>query len=314
VACLACLQVAFLFGLSVWAPVAMFYLGPVIFGVVHLAADVRYLILHRSPPRTLVAWSVACALAITAVQVGVGLHAVSARSSDQLTAAVGVVWVGFGVAFALREARALALLAVGVTAAAAWLAVLQARWLGLAMVHGHNLVALAIWLALFRRRVRWATAPIALVVGLGAVLLSGRALGWTFEHGGLAAFGTRAEAIGAWLAPGARPDVAVAVVGTFVFLQGVHYAAWTTWIAQDDLRTEGTPTYRMSVRALERDFGRPVLLLVLATAVGFALAACVDLRASVGWYLVLAKSHGWLELAFVAYFLAVGERLPARAA
>ncbi len=38
-------QVLLLFFLAVRVPVALFFIGPILFGVVHLAADVRYLAL-----------------------------------------------------------------------------------------------------------------------------------------------------------------------------------------------------------------------------------------------------------------------------
>src|SRR5262249_23180036 len=148
------------------------------------------------------------------------------------------------------------------------------------VVHLHNVVALVAWLALFRRRLRGSLAAVALVAAGAAVLLSGATLPWTAAHGGLFAFGMHAERLGAWLAPGARPELAVAVLATFVFLQGVHYAAWVGWIPQDDLPTEGTPTFRMTVRALVRDFGPWALTLVIALAIGFVLLGVWNVRAS----------------------------------
>jgi hypothetical protein len=93
---------------------------------------------------------------------------------------------------------------------------------------------------------------------------------------------------------------------TFVFLQGVHYATWTGWIPQDDLRTEGTPTFRMSVRALLADFGPVAFGLIVLAAVVFAGLALWDIHRSFTWYMNLAKSHGWFECAMLAYLLVRG--------
>jgi hypothetical protein len=164
------------------------------------------------------------------------------------------------------------------------------------------------WLVLFRRRPGWAVIPLLLIVGLAAVLLSGAYLPWTFRHGGFAAFGVHVEDLGRWLAPGARPGLAVGLAMTFVFLQGVHYAAWTGWIPQDDLRTEGTPTFRMSVRSLLADFGPLALGLVVTLALAFAGMALWDIHRSFTWYMSLAKSHAWFECAFLVYFLVSGAR------
>src|SRR6188474_2803576 len=39
------------FALAIYFPVPLFVLGPILFGVLHVAADVRYLILRRALPR-----------------------------------------------------------------------------------------------------------------------------------------------------------------------------------------------------------------------------------------------------------------------
>jgi hypothetical protein len=303
VACLATLQIVILFALSIRVPVALFFLGPVVFGVVHVAADVRYLVLHRRPPRVLVLASAAIALAITAARIGVGAHVLPARMGDTVDVLLGMTWVGVALGVGARE-RPRAVLAVApVFVGAAWLLVARAHLVNLAFVHGHNLVALVAWLFLFRRQRRWAALPLALVAGGAAVLLSGALLPWTVAIGGFSAFGVSSTRFSAWLAPGVRGDLALALTTSFVFLQGVHYAAWTAWIPQDDLRTEGTPTFRMSIRALSKDFGRLAFGCIVLAAVAFVVLAVWNVRESVTWYMTLAKAHAWLELAFLAYFV-----------
>ena len=307
-ALLATLQVAVLFALVVRAPVALFFLGPVVLGVVHLAADARYLVLHRAPPRLLVVLSAAIALAITLVRVAVARHVLRIATGDAVDVALGVAWVGVALGFALRTRSRIAPLPVLVggtllfVASGTWL-VLHAHLVGLVLVHAHNVVAVLVWLVLFRRQRAWAVVPVTLIVGLTAVLLSGAYLPWTATHGGLAAFGARAESLGTWLAPGLSPQAGLAVVMTFVFLQGVHYAAWTGWIAQDDLRGEGTPTFRQTVRSLVADFGPRTFALIAVAACALAAFALHDMRAALSWYMTLAKSHAWFELAFFAYLL-----------
>jgi len=286
-------------------PVALFFVGPIVLGVVHVAADVRYLVLRRAPPRALLAISAAIALAVTALRAAVATHHVSPAHGDAMDVALGAAWIGIALGAAVRDARRIVVGAPAFLAVAALL-VANARVVELALAHAHNVVALGAWLLLFRgrRRRNWAIAPLALVVALAAVLLSGATLPWTFARGGLVAFGEHAERLGAWLAPGVRVDRAVAVATTFVFLQGVHYAAWTGWIPQDDLRTEGTPTFRMTVRSLLADFGPVALAIIALVALAFVGAAAFDIRQSVYWYMNLARAHAWLELAFLAYFAA----------
>jgi hypothetical protein len=306
IACLATLQVALLFLLTLRAPVALFFIGPVLLGVVHLAADVRYLVLHRAPPKVLLVASAAVALTLTAVRAGIDFRLFALSRGDQVEVALGMLWIGVALAVALRGKGQKALVVAPLFVGVATYLLMNARLVGLALVHVHNVIALVAWFVLFRRRPGWAIVPLFLIVGLAAVLLSGAYAPWTLAHGGLLAFGVHAERLGAALAPGVRPDLAVALAMTFVFLQGVHYATWTGWIPQDDLRTEGTPTFRMSLRSLVTDFGPVALALIVIVALGFGGVALWDVRKSYAWYMSLAKSHAWFECAFIAYFVASG--------
>jgi hypothetical protein len=200
--------------------------------------------------------------------------------------------------FAARGRRALlraAFVALGV-ALVAGLALTHVRAASLAMTHGHNVVAVAVWLFLYRRRLAWGAVPVVVVALLAAAILSG-----VMPSSGAAAFGTQLSSLGAGLAPGAPLTLAGRVVVLFVFLQGVHYAAWTGWIPQDDLRTEGTLTFRMTARGLRTDFGVIGLGLVTVLAIGFASLAVLHVHEALTGYLTLARFHGWLELAMLAF-------------
>lgn len=313
IAALGAAQVALLFGLTVRWPVAMYFIGPVVLGVAHLAADVRYLVFRAAPPRLLVGASAVLALGLTVVRLCVGLGVASATLGSRVDIAVGAVWVGLALALRLHDRPLrLALLAPFFAAAVADMFT-HAELVDLALTHVHNIAAFVLWFTLFRRQGRtgWAALPLVLVVAASAVLLSGACVPWTAHHGGLVAFGQRAARLGAGLWPGAPVHVGVAIALTFVFLQSVHYAVWTGWIAQDCLPGEGTPTFRMTFRSLERDFGRVGLALIVVVTLGFAGAALGHLRQSVAWYMTLARAHVWFELAVFAFF--VGRSGPARA-
>lgn len=316
IALLASMQVTALFALSLRAPVALFYLGPAIFGASHLAADVRYLFVRHRASRSLVAASVAFAVAITVTQLAAATHHLPVRVAERADVSLGVAWAAFALVVGWAPARGSRVARAGTLVAAlavGSLLVAHARTVELLLLHAHNVVALALWLALFRRRAGWSLVPLALVVAFAAVLLSGAYVPWTYFHGGFSAFGTRAESLAAALAPGAGTNLGVAVLGTFVFLQGVHYAVWTAWIPQDALPGEGTPTFRMSVRALARDFGPLVFLAIVLAALGLGALALWNIRAALGWYVPLAKFHAWLECAFCAYAVAGGTRAPVTA-
>jgi hypothetical protein len=303
IAALGALQVTLLFALAMRWPVAMYFVGPVVLGVLHLAADVRYLAFRLTLPRLLLGASLALALGLTVVRACVGLRVASPILGARVDILVGAAWVGL--ALVLRLSRQPARLAIALVPFAAALGGMLAfpQMVDLLLTHGHNCAAFVLWFTLFRRQGRtgWAASPLVLVGVATLVLLSGVWIPWTSAHGGLMAFGQKAARLGMGLAPGAGARLSVSVAAAFVFLQSVHYAVWTGWIAQDCLPGEGTPTFRQTVRSLERDFGRVgVIAIVVVTAV-FAVAAYGHIRESVAWYMTLARAHVWFELAVFAY-------------
>jgi hypothetical protein len=296
-------QVLFLLGLTVRWPIAMYFIGPLVLGVVHLAADVRYLAFRLTLPRGFLVASAVLATLLTIARVCVGVHAATATLGARADMGLGLIWVALALALRFRDSpRKLALGAPAFLGATAVILV-YALWVDLALVHLHNVGAFVMWFALYRRRPGWAVVPAALAALAAAFLLSGVYLPWTAHHGGLIAFGQRATHLSAGFAPGLASRTAMAVTTTLVFLQSVHYAVWTGWIPQDCLRGEGTPTFRMTVRSLQADFGPVVLALIACSAIGFASLACWHLRQSVSWYMTLARAHVWFEIAVFAYFV-----------
>jgi hypothetical protein len=311
IAALGTVQVLLLFVMTVRWPVALYFLGPLVFGVVHLAADVRYLAIRLAPPRPLLVASVGLAVAMTMVRLFTGLGVATLTIGSQLDTVLGAVWIG--VALLVRHRHAPRKLAfAGVLLVASTTVMLRyAEVFDLLVMHLHNLVAIAIWLALFRRRLTRTIMPVVLVVVATAILLSGASLPWTLHHGGLVGFGLKVTRLGSGFFPGATPQVASAVGCAFVFLQSVHYAVWTGWIPQDCLPGEGTPTFRMTARGLLSDFGPVALAFIACATLGLVALACWHLRQSVSWYMTLSRAHMWFELAVFAYF--VGWTQPARA-
>jgi hypothetical protein len=306
IATLGSFSVLLLLGLTARWPVAMYFIGPVVLGVVHLAADVRYLAFRLPLPRSLLLASAAFAVAILALGVWSGVSPSAEPLARRLELALGVSWVAFACsarpAFTLAPARML--LSVAVVVALLWP---FAPYVELAMTHLHNVAAFALWLWLYRRKAGWALLPVAVTAVGCAVLLSGINQS-SFAHHGPSAFGVRASHLAAALAPGLSPRLALGVAATFVFLQSVHYTVWTQWVAQDCLVGEGTPTFRMTLRSLRADFGLVALAVIACVVLGLAVAAYGHMRGSVHWYMLLARSHVWFEGAVAAYFL--GARAP----
>jgi hypothetical protein len=308
-------------GLSVLAPVFLFVLGPVLLGVPHVASDVRYLVVRRAMPRALRSAVWAGCAAIVGVRVLEETRLLGGLLAARAELLLGSSWVvGAAVAGAAVAAgagrRAGARLSLGLPPLLL-LVIAAARHPNearLVFVHVHNLVGVAVWLLLFRRR-RWmALLPLATVaLCAGWLLLSPLPYEWTGRAHGELAFGLHVLTMSDWIAPGLPVKLAVGLTYSYVFLQSIHYAVWLSWIPQEDTRAEGTLTFRMTARALVRDFGALGLGAIAALGAVVALGALVDVQRARALYLSLAMFHGYLELAMLAYFLMRGGAPGARA-
>jgi hypothetical protein len=296
VAWLGMAGVAFSLLLTLTVPLWSLALGPVLLGVPHLVSDWRYLVvrpgLHR---RTGLAVLGAVPLLATCLGAGpaVGLLAIVPATLG----ARGPVW---------RKALVLS----------GW-AVLTALALGfrtgvqLVLLHGHNVLAVALWWWAWRPRHSraWgvpllaAAGTVALLLGVAEPVLS--ALGaWTAPATGTS-FGELVET----LSPlEGHPVLALRLVLVFAFLQSVHYGVWLRLVPEEDRPRAAPRPWRATWRALVEDFGAPLLVSFLLLALAVVAAGLVDLpRARLG-YLQLAAFHGYLELAVAALWLVEGRR------
>jgi hypothetical protein len=145
---------------------------------------------------------------------------------DAAECALAIAWIALFAVLGALSVRSVRRALVGaLLAGAVGVAVLsnpaEAR---LVFVQGHNVVALVLWIYLYRRQRRSLAVPLVLI-GSGSVLLaSGIFYGVTLHHGQATAFGVHVLAASDWLAPGLRADHAIGMTSAFVFLQSVHYA------------------------------------------------------------------------------------------
>lgn len=294
VAWLGAASVLLALALTATVPLGLLALGPLLLGVPHLVADLRYLVLrpglHRRP-----ALCLAAALPLAATGFGapawVGL----------LALAVAVLGArcppGQGV---LRLAGATVWVLL-----AAWAAFDEAGFV-LAFVHAHNLLALALWWTM-RPRGGHARA-LLLLAALGTLLLLCGAADAPALAGPAPAGAPGFEAHALAYAPGLGATWAVRVVLCFAFLQALHYAVWLR-LVPDDARDRPAPRpWRSSWRALRAELGAPLLVAALLLALAIALWGAMDLAAARWGYLRLAAFHGYLELAVA--LLALLERRP----
>ncbi len=271
------------FALTLAAPLWLLALGPVVLGVPHLVADVRYLVvqpgLHR---RVLPATLAAAAL----VAVGCGAPAL-----------VGLAAMVPAIAAARASRRGKALAVATWAALSAWAWRDEHRFL-FAFLHAHNLVALALWWRVRPRdgRAGW---TVALVLVGGAALALGLADGVITALGGFTApaTGTDFTELVEQLAPGLRPDVGLHLVLSFAFLQSVHYALWLRLIPEDARARPAPRPFHASWEALRRELGAPLLAVAGLLALGIAAWGALDLPGARLGYLQLAAFHGYLELA-----------------
>jgi len=288
------------FVLSIFAPTLLLLVGPLLLGVPHLVADVRYLVLRpRSSARTravllggsgcLLAWRAAHSLGLgraewPEVLLAGGLVMIAALSAAERA-------LGWRVALALAGASLL--LVVGI----AW-----PRAFRLGLSHLHNLVALALWAWAFSRHRRSATLMAFGVVVLAALLLA-TPLAWVGFSVGLPQWrGLHSLQAANTLAPGVTSaTLALGVVASFAFLQSVHYAVWLHAVPQEETRGNGSLTFRMSARALRRELGGWGFAATALACIALPAAALLapPLRVK-DFYLSLSSFHAYLELAAAA--------------
>lgn len=294
------------------APCWALVVSPLVLGVPHVAADVRYLVLRRRLPRVACVVVLGFAGAMLCLR---ALHESGALRAEPLRTehAVGVCWLLLG-AIAGIAPRPWTLRSAVVAAGAlgvAFPALAFPETFRYALMHGHNLVALLLWCTLFRRSVRLAPLVLLVVLAVALLLASGVLLPITLRYGVLSIAGLHLFQAADWIAPGAGDVRGVSLTIAFAFLQSVHYAIWLVAIPQSDSCAAGPPTLRMKARGLERDFGPIGAWLVLAAFLVVAAAGAYDPLQTRNVYLSLASFHSWLELALLAY---LGARAPVSSA
>jgi len=294
------------FVLAVLCPSLLLVVGPIVLGVAHLASDVRYLVVRQRLAKSYVhvVWF-GCA-ALFALRGGLGaLYRPTVVQQAELglfglwllsSAVMGLRGTNAG-----RHARARASVVVLLTAALALLAATRTATVYLALAHVHNLVALGLWLWLFRQRLRSVWLPLTLVLGCSAWLLSGHLTSTTLRHGVVSLFGLHVLGAADTLAPNLSAAHAVGLTCAYAFLQSVHYAVWLVLIPQDQTRTQGTLTFKMSLRSFFGDFGNVAALAVLGLILTVLAAGVIAPLATQRAYLSLAFFHGYLELAIAAF-------------
>ena len=290
-------HVALALALTAVAPALLLLVGPLVLGVPHVIADLRYLIV-RGPASLRPATIVALAAPLAALTGLAAMTLLGGLPAPGLAIALGASTVALAVALAPgRPARRLA--AVALVAMLAVPAVQAPTAALAALLFGHDLVALAIWS-------RWTRATVrprhrAIVLGAVAAGVAAIAAG--------AVDGAAASATPPGWTGGLDPRLAHRLIAAHAFLQAVHYAVWLRLIPATQARQPAAPTFRRTVAGLRADLGAGLPVLA-AVAVAVPLLALAGDAARVrDGYLELALAHVWLELAIVGYLIVGRERL-----
>ena len=284
--------VALAFGLTALAPLPMLMLGPLLLGVPHLLADLRYLVarraLHQRP------WVCVCVLAPLALVFVLPALQVAGMTS------LGAALVARG---GVCSRILVALVGLGVIALDRSFGFVAAILFG----HLHNALALGLWWSLRRRRSVYECVPLlaallgALAIGLGTLDRS-LSPSSVLSDADLASL----DLLHTTLSPVADPRLGARWVLLFAFGQAVHYLVWLRMVP-DDLRGRPAPRpFIASFHALRSELGAHLLAMALALALFLLAWALLDLSAARVCYLRLALFHGPLEVACAA--LAVAER------
>jgi hypothetical protein len=289
---------------AVLAPTALLVLGPLLLGVPHLVSDMRYLVLRPRVTRGVRAVLFGGAALVLALRVA---HELGQRDAARVEPVVVSGWLLIAL-LALARGRDRWRVAVALTvpvgfALASWLWPSGSR---LCLAHGHNVVALGLWVWGFARE-RLRAALLSLVfVALGVTLLATPLAWYGFKLGVQHSFGLHSFAAADTLAPGAlNVTFALGAVASFAFLQSLHYAVWLHAIPQGETRGEATLSFRMSLRQLRCELGVGGLwlaaLLTLAVPVAAVLGPPCGTK---DLYISLSSFHAYLELvAALVFFL-----------
>lgn len=285
--------------LSVLSPALLLVVGPLLLGVPHVLADLRYLVLRQALSRAvrgLLLAGCGALFLVRLVEVFLGSSLARFEVFSAAFVTLGVIVLG---APKLKSGRVLVAVAVLLTLVGA--ALVWPRSARLMLAHGHNLVALALWAFMFCRARRRAMGVALGVLGVTALLLTTPLAWWGFVHGRPSAFGLHAFAAADTLAPGVQDArLALGIVASFAFLQSIHYAVWLHVVPQEATRGEATLTFRMSFRAILSDFGWPLLALAALLIVAVPLAGLLSPLRVQTTYLSLSAFHAYLELSALA--------------
>ena len=281
------------FAMTLWMPLVLLALGPIVLGVPHLVADMRYLVvrrgLHRrAPVMFLVVLPLVASFFVPTLELA-GLAtfgaALAARGSALRRGLVACIGLGIG-----------------------FVGLRTGYGADVVFAHLHNVIAIALWWWIRPRDHMHAFFVPALVLVLATVLVF---FGTTLLTA--SAFTTFASVLpfsdmATTLSPFDDPQLAEIFVLLFAFGQAVHYAVWLRLMPEDARARRAPRGYTSSYASLRSELG--AMSIVVATTLTFFVIAWAmhDVTAARDGYLRFALFHGPLEVALAGLAFAEARR------
>ena len=309
VGALAFAHLGVVFALTSLSPMWLLLLAPLLLGVPHVAADLRYLVLRlpggiERGPALAMGLPLAGLLALRAAAVA------GAATLPLVEVALGLAAVAGGLLG--RGARARRALAVVVLAALAAFALSGPGFTALALAHLHNLVALGFFVAWSRGRTRPGTGALFLATfaALSGAIAVGALDSTIASLAGLASPvpGFDLDGMVRTLAPGMGPTMGARVVVLFAFAQAMHYSVWVHLLPASASLDGDRDAGANGLAGWKHDFGAWGWRILVAAAVLLPLLGLVDAAGTRASYLSLVLFHGWLEIAVAAHLFVRGRR------
>lgn len=266
--------------ISMVAPLWLLAIGPIVLGVPHLLADVRYCIVRPGWHRERRLW----------VTAGIPLVALSCGAPLE----IGLIGVAAS-ALVLgdpRDTRMRLVVAAALCLAAITYAVGSTA--DLVFAHAHNFIAVAMWATWRRRATRLHQLVLASFVLASVAITFGLAdFAWTTRLAADLPTGLDAATHANSLAPALPHEWALRLVMLYAFAQAMHYGVWLRLVPEDDAPRP----------SLRDEFSTPLLVGFALACVGLAIWACIDLAEARTGYLRFARFHGMLELTAIGLWL-----------
>lgn len=287
-------------GMTIAAPMVLLAIGPVVLGVPHLVADVRYLVMREKLHRRARAWIF--------IGVPIALSFLYPHAWISMFAVIGGTLAATNVSIVKR---------IPITAIALALVAVCFRWersADLLLAHLHNAIAIVLF-AMWRPGVVATTSSNhrrrgrlhLWIVGAFFAVVVAIALGAIDGRPGLRLLQSTLldpETMLASLTFNFDSEVwSLRAVLIFAFAQSMHYAVWVRLVPEEDRPRAGLRSFTSSLHALGSDLGLPLLLLAVIAALTIGIWAAFSLSSARDGYLRLAIFHGPLELGAASLLL-----------